>query len=97
VLLFRAAKNLREDADARLLIGKRMAGAGALDAAMVEYDAVLIAAEAKPSAKSKTHRAIADIYLRRNRRGLARQALGRAEEIDHEQQDFAGLGAAHRS
>jgi hypothetical protein len=42
VLLFRAAKNLREDADARLLIGKRMAGAGALDAAMVEYDAVLI-------------------------------------------------------
>ena len=31
VLLFRAAKNLREDADAHLLIGKQMAAAGAFD------------------------------------------------------------------
>ena len=92
VLLFRAARNLREDAEARLLIGKQMAGAGALDAAMLEFSAVLMAAEAKPSTKSETHRAISLVHLRRNNRGLARQSLGRAENIDYAQQDFAGLG-----
>ena len=91
VLLFRAARSLREDADVRVLIGQQMAGAGAFDSAMREYEAVLASEDAKPSTKSEAHRSRADVHTRRNRRGLARQALGHAEEIDDEQENFAGL------
>jgi hypothetical protein len=93
VLLFRAAKNLREDADARLLIGNQMAFAGALEGAMIEYAAVLDAADtdANPSTKSEAHRSIADVYARRGFPGKARQSLGEAERIDRNHQNYAGL------
>jgi tetratricopeptide (TPR) repeat protein len=93
VMLFRTAKNLREDADARLLIGKQMSGAGALDGAMIEYKAVLGAseAEAPPSTRSEAHRCIAEVYVKRGLRGKARTSLGDAQRIDQEQQDYTGL------
>jgi len=46
VLLFRAAKSLRDDMDAHLLIGQQMAAAGAFSAARDEYQVILDAADA---------------------------------------------------
>jgi hypothetical protein len=73
VLLFRAANNIREDADVRLLIGKQMAAAGALDGAMIEYQAVLDFPDThtKPSTKSEAYRCIAEVHLKRGPRGRA--------------------------
>ena len=95
VLLFRAARNLREDADARLLIGKQMSGAGALEGAMSEYNAVLKAEGTQAPTKSEAHRYIAEIHVTSGRRGFARQSLGEAEAIDRELQNFAGLARTY--
>ncbi len=97
VLLFRAAKNLREDADARLLIGKQMAAAGAFDAARSEYEAVLEAADTdgNAAAKAEAHRAISDIHAKEGYPGRARASLGDAERMDRLHQNHAGLARTH--
>jgi hypothetical protein len=53
VLLFQAAKSLREDMDAHLLIGQQMAAAGAFGGARSEYQVVLRAADADGIAATK--------------------------------------------
>ena len=97
VLLFRAAKNLREDADAHLLIGKQMAAAGAFDTAMTEYRTVLNAADSDGNTrtKSEAHRATADIHVRQGYPGRARTSLGEAERIDRLHENYAGLARTH--
>jgi len=96
VLLFRAANSIREDADVRLLIGKQMAAVGALDGAMIEFEAVLnFPAGAKPSTKSEAYRCIAEVHLKRGPRGRALPFLRVAQRIDREHQNYAGLARTH--
>lgn len=97
VLLFRAAKSLREDADAHLLIGKQMAAAGAFDGAMMEYEAVLAISDtdANSSTKAEAHRSIAEVHIARGSPGRARTSLGDAARIDQQHQDYVGLARTH--
>jgi hypothetical protein len=97
VLLFRSAKSLREDMDARLLIGKQMAAAGAFDAARIEYRAILNADDTDGNAatKAEAHRAMADVHAKEGYPGRARNSLGEAEHIDRLHQNHAGLARTH--
>jgi hypothetical protein len=98
VLLFRAAKSLRDDMDARLLIGQQMAAAGAFGAARGEYQVVVDAEDTDSNAttKSETHRAMADIHSKEGYPGRARTSLGEAERIDTAHQNYAGLARTHK-
>ena len=97
VLLFRAAKGLREDMDARLLIGRQLAAAGAFGAASTEYQVILDADDTASNAatKAEAHRAMADIHAREGYPGKARTSLGEAERIDTAHQNYAGLAQTH--
>jgi hypothetical protein len=95
VLLFHAAKSLREDMDAHLLIGQQMAAAGALGAAKSEYQVILDADDGNAATKAKAHRAVADIHAKEGYPGRARNSLGDAERIDTADQNHAGLARTH--
>jgi hypothetical protein len=97
VLLFRTAKSLRDDMDARLLIGQQMAVAGAFGAARGEYQVVLDAevTDGNAATKSEAHRAMADIHWREGHPGRARASLAEAERIDTAHQNYAGLARTH--
>ena len=99
VLLFQAAKSIREDMDARLLIGQQMAAAGAFGAARSEYQVILDADDTDGIAvtKAKAHRAMADIHAKEGYPGRARNSLGDAERIDTAHQNHAGLARTSRA
>jgi tetratricopeptide (TPR) repeat protein len=96
VALFKKAKNVRDDADARLLIGKQMAAANELDGAMAEYEAALKNPKIEPSTKSELHRCTAQVYMNRGARGKAREELKFAQDVDDEHRNYAGLAQTHR-
>jgi hypothetical protein len=97
VLLFRSATSLRDDMDARLLIGQQMAAAGAFGSARTEYQVILDADDTDGNAatKAEAHRAISDIHAREGYPGRARTSLGDAERIDTAHQNYAGLARTH--
>jgi hypothetical protein len=97
MLLIRAAKSLREDMDAHLLIGQQMAAAGAFGAARSEYQVILDADDTDGNAatKAKADRAMADIHAKEGYPGRARNSLGDAERVDTAHQNHAGLARTH--
>jgi hypothetical protein len=97
VALFKKAKKVREDEDARVLIGNQLFAANQLDGAMAEYEIALgsESIDSKPAIKAKAHRGIAEVYTRRGNRVKARQELDAAYELDDENQDHAGLALTH--
>lgn len=94
VMLFDTAKNLKDDVDARLLIGRQMFVAGAHEQAMREYEHVLAQPDITnfPVSHAEAHRSLAEVLLARNARVRARTALGEADNIETQHQLHAGLG-----
>lgn len=94
VMLFDTAKNLKDDADARLLIGRQMFIAGSLEQAKREFEQVLGSAgiEAKPSTHAEAHRYLAEVQMAENARVKARTSLKMAEEIESLHRLDLGLG-----
>jgi tetratricopeptide (TPR) repeat protein len=94
---FRKATRLQDDADARLLIGKQLAVADDLDGALTEYRAALghPSIEGKPVTKAEAYRSIAEVFMKRNRPGLARQQLAHAQALEEPLRDYLGLGKTH--
>jgi tetratricopeptide (TPR) repeat protein len=90
---FKKAKRLQEDPDARLLIGKQLAIAEDFPGAEAEYQAALADPSIgdKPATKPEAHRSMAEIYMQRNRPGLARGQLALALELDGPLRDYLGL------
>jgi tetratricopeptide (TPR) repeat protein len=94
VALFKKAKNLRDDPDAHVLIGKQLAATDDPDGAMVEYDAALAFREIAdmPFARSEAHRCRAEVFIGRGALVRARQELDAAKAIDDPIRNYAGLG-----
>jgi tetratricopeptide (TPR) repeat protein len=92
VAAFRTAKCLKDDPDARLLIGQQMAAAGDLDGALTEYRSAIGDRSMQPATKAETFRAIAQVQLQRGLSGRARTQLELARELDEPLRDYLGLG-----
>lgn len=94
VMLFDTAKNLKDDADARLLIGRQMLVAGGMEQAKREFEHVLASPgiEGKPATHADAHRALAEVLMEENARVKARTALGAAEAIESQHRLEFGLG-----
>jgi tetratricopeptide (TPR) repeat protein len=93
VSAFKKAKRLKDDPDARLLIGKQLAIASDFDGALEEFRSGLAdeSIGARPATKAELHRSIARILMRQNSPGRARQELTAAEQLDAPQRDYLGM------
>jgi tetratricopeptide (TPR) repeat protein len=90
---FKKATRLADDPDARLFVGRQLAGSDP-DSALKEFRAGLgqTSIEAKPDTKAELHRSIAEIRLKQGRPGLARRELKAAQALDEARGDYLGLG-----
>jgi tetratricopeptide (TPR) repeat protein len=97
VALFKKAKNVREDEEAHVLIGRQLFAANQLDGAMAEYETARnsLTIDSKPATKAMAHRGVAEVYMKRGNRVKARQELDAAYELDDENQNHAGLARTH--
>lgn len=91
---FKKATRLKDDPDARLLIGKQLAVASDFGGALGEYRTALAdtSLDTRPATKAELHRSIADILARQNSPGLARRELAAAHTLDEPLRDYMGLG-----
>jgi hypothetical protein len=90
---FRKATRLLDDPDARLFVGRQLAGSDP-DGALNEFRAGLAqtSIDAKPEIKAELHRSIAEIRMKQGRPGLARRELTEAQAVDEPRRDYLGLG-----
>ena len=94
---FKKAKNIRDDADAHLMIGLQLVAADDLDGAMAEFETALLSPNLnnKPTTKSEVRRSMALVFIKRRARGSAREQLGFAQEIDDAHRNYLGLARTH--
>ena len=90
---FKKATRLKDDPDARLLVGKQLADPDP-EGALQEFRAALAhkSIDTKPATKAELHRSVAEIRLRQGRPGLARRELKEAQILDEPLRDYEGLG-----
>lgn len=94
VSAFKKATRLKDDPDARLLIGKQLAVASDLDGALQEYRTALAdeSVQTKPATRAELHRSVAYVLMRQQFFGLARRELAAAKAIDEPSRNYAGMG-----
>jgi tetratricopeptide (TPR) repeat protein len=94
---FRKARALKDDPDARLLIGQHLAALSDTNGALNEYRAALAhpSINEKPGTAAELHRSVAQVLIQRNARGTARTELEHAKSLDANLSDYLGLGKTH--
>lgn len=94
---FRQAIGLRDDPQARLLIGQQLAIANDFDGALGEFTTALadVSLEANPRLKAELHRNMARMQMRKNSPGRARRQLSLGLQLDEAIGEYAGMGQTY--
>ena len=96
---FRKAKSLKDDPDARLMIGQQLVGFSDFDGAIAEFRGGLghSSISERPSTAAELHRGIAKALAAKNALGRARQELGLAQALEEASGDYLGLAKTNEA
>lgn len=91
---FKKATRLKDDPEARLLIGQQLSLASDFEGALIEFRTALTHQDIgnTPATRAELHRSIASILMKQGSPGRARQELTRAQALDEPLRDYLGLG-----